>query len=770
MSKKLSALPVGAKVRDPQSVYNGIPIDGIILGHNHDGSGITSFLSEKIITLKCFDAKEASNSDSNRRSYGNNRYKLSNLLQWLNSEGKAGNWYVAQHSADAPPTNGNVWSNYNEYDQEAGFLANLSNGMKAALISVTKTVAKNTVTDGGGSETVNAKIHLLSRTEVGLSTENGIEEGKIYDYFSQSNNNARRVAYPTQPCVNKSEYTNSSLKTSSGWYYWLRTPSAARSGYARAVGTDGSLDSGGAYSGGGGVRPAWFLSSDILVSDSPNSEGYYEIQWNAAPTITTNPAASDLGNISAAFDLKFTVADADGDACSANVKIDSETIANYDSATLGTQYTISISSARLAALSTGKHTIYITATDSAGNTTQAVKTFNRVRMAPVISVPSTNIGNQNKHFTIAFTVTDADSSTASAVAKFDNADTIATFDPVILGAENTISISSAQLAALSLGAHTIDIIATDPDGLTGSVSITFNRIVTAPVIATEENDIGEQNKAFTIEFTVTDEDSDTCAAVVKIDNSITIATFDPVVLGHKTTATVTNSQLVALSVGAHTIDIIATDPDDNTDTAQIAFARAASTVIISGEDTDLGQVWKKPSIVYQVHDTANQTVTKITETINDTVVKAEENPPVNTDIAFDLTSWADLPEEAAYICKVEAENAIGMTAERTYTLRKLYDRLIVESEIQTTDAAAFNVVVNAIYEAGSGGIVIEACNNAHDNAPEWEDITSEFLAGSAHAFTNKEKTAERWGVQIRITILKGDTERVYLNGYSFSYN
>lgn len=390
-------------------------------------------------------------------------------------------------------------------------------------------------------------------------------------------------------------------------------------------------------------------------------------------------------------------------------------------------------------------------------------------MAPVITTPSTNIGNQNKHFTIKFTVTDDDSDSAQATVKIDGTDTIATLNPVTLGVEQSVEITSAKLSSLSLGAHTINITARDAEGNDADpVSISFNRIVTAPVIEIEKADIGEQNKAFTIKFKVTDDDSDSATAVVKIDSNITIATFNPVVLDHWTEATVTNSQLVALSVGAHTIDIIAEDPDGNQDTASIAFTRAASTVVISGEDDDLGSVWAKPSITYQVYDTADQTITSVVEEINGTEVRTIDNPPVNTDIDFDLTSWANLADEASYICKITAENAIGMTAERTHTFRKLYDRLIVESEIRQTDAAAFNVAVNALFDGGTP--IIEACNNAYDDAPTWEDMTTEFLKGSAHTFENTEKTATYWGVKIRITLLKGDTERVYLNGYGFSYN
>ena len=121
MAKLLSALPVGSVVKSTNTKYNGKVIRWIV-GTQDTANGRTGLVTEKMITLKCFDAKEPSNTNGDRRSYGNNRYSQSNIDQWLNSQDAA--WYSARHSYDAPPNNANVWSNYNEYDTEAGFLSN----------------------------------------------------------------------------------------------------------------------------------------------------------------------------------------------------------------------------------------------------------------------------------------------------------------------------------------------------------------------------------------------------------------------------------------------------------------------------------------------------------------------------------------------------------------------------------------------------------------------------------------------------------------------
>ena len=134
-------------------------------------------------------------------------------------------WYggvlMALGGLCAPPDNANVWSNYNEYQAEAGFLSFFEADFRNALLNDTITVAKNTVTDGGGSERITRKVRLLTMTEVGLGNENGIAEGTKWPLFTDNNS---RLAYPTAEAVSKSEYTSSNLNASSPWWWWLLTP------------------------------------------------------------------------------------------------------------------------------------------------------------------------------------------------------------------------------------------------------------------------------------------------------------------------------------------------------------------------------------------------------------------------------------------------------------------------------------------------------------------------------------------------------------------
>ena len=310
MAKSLSALPVGSVVKSANTKYNGQAIRWIV-GTQDTSQGRTGLVTEKMITLKCFDAKESGNSNSDRRNYGNNRYSVSNIDKWLNSA--AASWYSAQHSADAPPTSANCWNNYNPYDSEAGFLANFEADFRNAILDSTIRVAKNTVTDGGGYEDIVRKVFLLSNTEAGLSNENGVAEGSLWSYFNSA---SRRQCYPTAEAVSKSTYTNSNLSASRYWWWWLRTPNAGRANIARVVNTDGSLSDDTAYLGSRGVRPALYLASSNLVSDTTDTDGAYILLWNQPPT---TPSSITYGTPQAGQKLTLSTGgstDPEGDAIS----------------------------------------------------------------------------------------------------------------------------------------------------------------------------------------------------------------------------------------------------------------------------------------------------------------------------------------------------------------------------------------------------------------------------------------------------------------------
>lgn len=483
MSKTLGSLSVGAKIEVPVlSAYQsrfGSKIVFKIADKNHSGYPLNSvtLITEKIIQLMCFDAKEPNNSNGDRRQYGNNRYQHSNILQWLNSNATAGAWYSTKHSADVPPTNANVWNNYNEYDAWAGFLAMLDPKFVAELLTTTQTVARNTVTDGGSYETVTSKMFLPSTTEVGLANENNIAEGTLLALFS---NDASRVAYPTAQCVSNSEYTNSNFSTSKGWYWWLRTPNSSNAHYVRGVYSVGSLNVNYAYYGDIGVRPLCNLKSSILVSDSPNSDGNYTVIYNSAPSAPpsiTAPAMCYSGqniNISCA-----AATDPDGDALTYCFE------RSYNSGAW-TQVQASASRTFTEAVSTAWNTLKyrVRAKDSYGNYS-AYTTSGDIAVIhnqpPVISGSNADLGIKRADFTYQYSVNDPDGDTVNVVEKIDGK-TIATKNAITLGATQTLSVSGNTFTALTNAKHTITITATDSAGNSAVRTLTFTKSIAGFVI------------------------------------------------------------------------------------------------------------------------------------------------------------------------------------------------------------------------------------------------------------------------------------------------
>ena len=101
---------------------------------------------------------------------------------------------------------------------------------------------------------------------------------------------------------------------------------------------------------------------------------------------------------------------------------------------------------------------------------------------------------------------------------------------------------------------------------------------------------------------------------------------------------------------------------------------------------------------------------------------------------------------------------------------------IVENLLSITRIGAENACVTKTPEAAEevieGAVAkVEACNNGFDAVPTWEDITAMVQINRVYNFTNKTKTASKWGVNIRFTITKneGFEGEVSISGFGGAY-
>jgi Family of unknown function (DUF6273) len=379
----LKDLPVGSLVKDPSTKYNGKPIIWRIVGHNAAGNAqgypvdSTTLMSKDIISIKTFDAKEPGNTNSFRKTSGNNRWMHSNIRQWLNSESPAP-WFSATHTADEPPSSG---TNGNSYDSEAGFLSFAGSDFKNAIL---ESSLKNNVptVDGGNLETTIDKVFLFSMTELGFQGSTG-KEGAIIPYL---NNSATRTLVPTQEAVDQSTYKHTSLTAGNPYYHWMRSSYPSFSHIAYRVSTNGAYTQSIADNDTIGIAPATNLDTNATISHK-DTDGVYVLAFTAIAPVDMSKIVFKLTETVSKKDI---VVGTEG-KFSGGIKLDW----NADTASIG--YTIDLKynganfaytrGQTLSAL--GKYTAVITATDKATPSNQRVSdTYTFSILPPRKDLPS----------------------------------------------------------------------------------------------------------------------------------------------------------------------------------------------------------------------------------------------------------------------------------------------------------------------------------------------------------------------------------------------
>jgi Family of unknown function (DUF6273) len=277
----LKDLPAGSLVKDPKTLYNGVPVVWKVVAQNGANNiqgyplDSTTLMTKDIISVKTFDQKEPGNTNASRKSSGNNRWLHSNIRQWLNSETSAP-WFTPQQTADVAPSSG---GNGNSYDSENGFLSYASQGFRnAIMVSSLKTTVPTV--DGGGVETTQDKIFLFSMTEMGFQGSTG-KEGAIIPFL---NSPSARSLKPTAEAVSQSNYKHTSLSASANYYYWMRSayPDFAHIGYRVAI--NGAFTQTVSDNDTIGIAPATNLDGNSAISHQDSDGAYVLAFGGVVPT------------------------------------------------------------------------------------------------------------------------------------------------------------------------------------------------------------------------------------------------------------------------------------------------------------------------------------------------------------------------------------------------------------------------------------------------------------------------------------------------------
>ena len=290
---------------------------------------------------------------------------------------------------------------------------------------------------------------------------------------------------------------------------------------------------------------------------------------------------------------------------------------------------------------------------------------------------------------------------------------------------------------------------------------------TDPLISDSDRDLGDKNSNFTITYTVDDADSgDVLTATESLDGQTT-KSFAPT----RNSVNTISVDVDSLSLGKHTVKVVVSDGQGGTATRTWTFTRTNSAPTISGQDKALGLKNGSFAENYTVSDVEGDNVV-VTEFVDDVQIRSYQ-ATLGQQETIELTreKWLSLTN-GQHQLRIEAVDGNFATSVRVFSFSK--KETVIKFELvapEETDAAATKVLVTPTWKIEGAVAKVEACNNGFDAVPTWEDITAMVQINRVYNFTNKTKTASKWGVNIRFTITKneGFEGEVSISGFGGAY-
>lgn len=473
--KYLRSLRVGDKVKFGKMYKE--PLSWIIVekGHNGYPEDSITIQTEEQVACVAFDAAEPYAETDDMKWYGRGRYRVSNINKWLQSTGKAGNWYSAQHSVDHAPTRGYV--DYNHYETFAGFLSEFDPQEIGMLMPTTREVPICSYFGSGYYDTVTSTMFLFTDLEYGYAT-------LTKDIIEWHRTKANRTAPLSKDAI---AHSMSGRTFTEGENYETMTASGYGSDRERVyhINTSGNRTSAYAYSATG-VRPACNLPADTLITSEPDEDGYYTVVVNYAPTepapIRVAYEDEALGENTVRSGKPLTISwarstdqDNNFDHYELERKIGTGDFTQVYSGTNRTFEDTTVYGA-------GTMTYRVRAVDYYDLTSEWVVTEELTiwsNEAPVLTPDSTDLGTfQMTGPTLSFSYQDPDATSLSLKILVDGKQ----FRQTTIQAETTektyqFSMTEAEWLKIQNGEHTIKVTATDSHGEADSFTATFVKAV-----------------------------------------------------------------------------------------------------------------------------------------------------------------------------------------------------------------------------------------------------------------------------------------------------
>lgn len=503
------------------------------------------------------------------------------------------------------------------------------------------------------------------------------------------------------------------------------------------------------------------VAEDGYYPDDGEKDGYWYVKGrsvNEPPVLANylNVSKTKLNGYSDSVTVSWrSAADTDGNLEGYRLYVTKETYYSSGSPELiytgsSTSYTYRISGV------TEPYDLrfYVEAFDSDGEKSDRIQSSTVsvfVPSTPRISGNDADLGTKNNPFEISYIVEDDDDDDSISVTIKVDDNVVKTESAISTGFRKTFDVDTKPL---SFGRHTVTIIAKDKYGGTDTRIYTFTKSNKAPTISGYDTNLGEKRSAFSVKYTIHDDDNDSVTVVEKLNGSIR-RTLSNVQKDTEISINISESDIKSLKVGEkNTIEIAATDSRGATAFRRYYFTRNNLAPTISGNDKHMGVIKDKFEYVFSISDVEKDTIYYSTYLDNKLLSKQTE--------AVDGKKYATVIEgmdmiklePGKHTFKIVAVDAQGSKSERIITFSRDVQTLIMMlKEPFATDVQSKKVLVAPGWDVAKGAECrVEVCNNGFDTNPTWEDATAMTELNKAYVFQNDRKTATKWGVNIRLMI------------------
>lgn len=387
-------------------------------------------------------------------------------------------------------------------------------------------------------------------------------------------------------------------------------------------------------------------------------------------------------------------------------------------------------------------------------------TFNSL---PLISGSNTNLSYQGKAFSFNYSVNDEEGNPIDLNITLDGNTSLYQETNFPQNTTKTFTISDTTFNNLTTGTHTVSVKANDALAGESIRTYTFTKSSNYPFI-----DIpyfahyGDLNKPFSINYTIGNLNGGNLRLKIDIDG---VTKYDQSGLASPTTQQFTMSQndWTSLTIGEHTATFTVTNSLSYSYTRSVKFNRVNTNLVINSDTgTEIGKIINPLAVNYKLYDTGNLN-SEVSVWIDGKKIEdlGTKYPGVDYYYTIPSDKWVEL-SLGQHNLTLKATDTNNATANKTFNFTRTDNKILFElaKPIETSDFIQNITFGMDVYSPKGSSLKMLVTNNAFDEEPVWEDFTEAFLAEETYLMQNKTKTSTKWGLNIKVELLKGTSSEV----------